>query len=71
MIVDRALVGRLGGSVVEHLTLDFGSGHDTRVAGSSPELGSVLGWGRLKSLSLPFSPASLSLSLSNKQMIIK
>ena len=28
--------------LVEHLTLDFGSGHDLRVMGSSPVLGSVL-----------------------------
>ena len=34
----------LGGSVgIEHLTLDFGSGHDPTVVGSSPESGSALG----------------------------
>ena len=27
---------------VEHLTLDLGSGHDPRVVGSSPTLGSTL-----------------------------
>ena len=31
--------------LVEHLTLDFGSGHDPRVMGSSPTLGSVLSMG--------------------------
>ena len=30
---------------VEHLTLGFGSGHDLRVVGSSPELGSALSAG--------------------------
>ena len=28
---------------MEHLALDFGSGHDPRVMGSSPTLGSALG----------------------------
>ena len=59
---------------VEHPTLDFGSGHDPRVVGSSPKLGSMLSmkpaWNSpsfsappplLLSLSLPL---SLSLALS-------
>ena len=34
--------GHLGG-LVRHPTLDFGSGYDLRVMGSSPGVGSVLG----------------------------
>ena len=60
--------------LVEHLTLDFGSGHYLRVVRSSPELGSVLSvepaWDSLSlSLSLPLPTTymfSLSLSLSQK-----
>lgn len=37
---------------VKHLALDFGSGHDLRVVGSSPVTGSTL-WIMLKILSLP------------------
>ena len=57
----------------EHPTLDFGSGHDPRVVGSSPTSGSRLAarslLGILCLLSLPFSclcrcTDSLSLSLS-------
>ena len=36
------LLGHLGG-LVEHLTLDLGSGLDLRVVSLSPELGSLLG----------------------------
>ena len=50
---------------VEHWTLDFGSGHDLRVMGSSPVSGTVLSvasaWG---SVSLPLPLHSLFLSLS-------
>ena len=35
------ILGQLGDSV-KHLTLDFSSGHNLRVLGSSPELDSVL-----------------------------
>ena len=46
-----------GAQLVEHLTLDFSSGHDPRVVGLSPMLGSVLNieptWDSL-SLSAPF-----------------
>ena len=58
---------------VERLTLDFSSGHDPRVLGSSPMSGSVLSveptWDSLSLfLSLSLSPPSLSppLSLKNK-----
>ena len=51
---------------VEYLTPDFGSGHDLRVVGLSPVLGSALGmepaWDSI-SLSLSLS-LSLSVSLS-------
>ena len=49
--------------LVERLSLDFGSGHDPRVVGSSPELGSVPS--KILSLLLPCSRA-LSLSLIKK-----
>ena len=42
--------------MVEWLTPDFGLGHDLRVLGSSPELGSTLRGGLLKILSLCLSP---------------
>ena len=41
---------------VEHLTLDFGSDHDPRAAGSSPKSGAVP-HNMLGILSLPLSPA--------------
>ena len=50
---------------VEHLTLDFGSGHHPRVMGLSPTSDSTLSL--LKVLSLPLSahpPCSYGLSLS-------
>ena len=54
----------------KHLTLGFGSGHDLRVARSSPTLGSVLSevsaWDSLP-LPLPL-PLVLSLSLSLSQI---
>ena len=50
------VLGHLGGSV-KHLTLDFGSGHDLRVVGWSPESSSTLSmepaWDSLP-LPLPF-----------------
>ena len=50
---------------VECLTLDFSTGHNPRVVGLSPELGSTLSVERVQnSLSLcPFSPLLLSLAL--------
>ena len=54
---------------VEHLTLDFCSGHDPRVVGSSPMSGSVLNVELARDPSLlPSAPLvhSLSLSLSHK-----
>ena len=46
---------------VAHLTLDFGSGHDSRVAGLSPMSGSALSmepsWDSPLALPLPLSPA--------------
>ena len=55
------MVGHLGGwEEIFNKTLDFSSGHDPRVMGSSPASGSVLtAWSLLEILSL-----SLSLSLS-------
>ena len=48
--------GRLGGSVVERLTLDFGSGPDLPIVRLSPTLGSALSvelaWDSSVSLSL-------------------
>ena len=38
--------------LVEHLTLDFGSGHDPRVLVSSPALGCALNVGLCEILSL-------------------
>ena len=35
--------GHLGGSLVKHLTLDFGSGHDLTVVRLRPTSGSLLG----------------------------
>ena len=35
-------LGHLGGPLVKHPTLEFISGHDPRVVGSSPMLGSTL-----------------------------
>ena len=53
------IVGLLGSSV-EHLTLDFGSGHDLGVMGLSPVLGSMLSmepaWDSLPLSLCPFSP---------------
>ena len=47
--------------LIEHLALDFGSGHDPRVVGSSPVSGSALS----VELALSPSPAPLlSLSIS-------
>ena len=63
--------------LVEHLTPDFGSGHDPRVMGWNPTLGSTLGvepaWESLSFCPSPIhslSP-SLPLSLSNKNKKIK
>jgi len=42
VLEERDWGARLGGSVIMHLTLDFGSGHDLRIVGYSPKLGSVL-----------------------------
>ena len=42
----------MGSSVVKHLTLDLCSGHDLRVVGWNPVLGSMLGMELLKILSL-------------------
>ena len=61
--------------LVEHPTLDSGSGHDPRVMGSSPMLGSTLSvqpaWDSLP-LSLCLFPLSLlSLSLSLSLSLIK
>ena len=48
-------------AVIQHLTLDFGLGHDLRVVGLSPMLGSMLGvepaW---DSLSLSTGPNHIS-----------
>ena len=46
--------------MVEHLTLDFSSGCDPRVMGSSPALGSVLSVGP----AWDFPPLSVSVSVS-------
>ena len=56
--------------LVEHPTLDFGSGHDPRVTGLSPTLGSALNmepaWDSVSvSHPLPLSPA---FSLSNEKI---
>ena len=51
--------------MVEHLLLDFGSGHDLRVVRSSPTLGSVLG-GTCLDFSLPL-PLPLMLSKRKKK----
>ena len=54
--------------LVKNLALDFGSGHDLRVVGSSPTLNMEPAWDSL-SLPMPLSPAHaflLSLSLSQK-----
>ena len=58
---------------IEHPALDFSSGHDPRVVGSSPTLGSVVGMEPAFEILFP-SPSSrlpqlcaLSLSLSNKK----
>ena len=55
--------------LVEHPTLDFSSGHDPRVVGSSPALGSA--WSLLQILSpsapLPGSHALSSLTNKNKE----
>ena len=48
---------------LSHLTLDFSSGHDLRVLGSSPMLGSVLSGILSGSLSLPLALPLLMLSL--------
>ena len=52
---------------VKHLTLDFGSGHDLRVMGSSPTSGSLLNAESALLLPLPL-PLLLAraLSLSNE-----
>ena len=57
---------------VEHQTLDFGSGHDPRVKGSSPTSDSVLMWRLLKIFSFSFSlppppPRSHTLALKLKK----
>ena len=58
---------------VEHRTLDFGSGHDPRVVGSSPHvLGSMLSMGACLRFSLflcssPLHSCSCSRSLSLKE----
>ena len=62
--------------MAEHPTLDFGSGDDPRVMGSSPASGSPRAWNllRILSLSLPLPlPRSRmhALSLSLKIKIIK
>ena len=60
--------------LVECLTLDFGSGHDPRVTGSSPmlgygaEQGAYLRFSLLPALSLSHA-LSLSLSLSNENVM--
>jgi len=43
MAVRDAAGGTRVAQSVEHLSLDFGSGHDPRVVGSSPTSGSALG----------------------------
>ena len=64
--------GSLGSPVsqLKRLALDFGSGHDLRVLGSSPVLGSLLSvesaWDSSLLLFLPLSP-----SLSNKLIFLK
>lgn len=55
MLNTGSFPGHLGGSLVEHLTLAFGSGHDLRVMGSSSESSS--------SLSMKSAGDSLSLSV--------
>ena len=62
--------------LVEHLTLDFGSGHDPRVMGSSPMSGSMLSvepaWDSLSPIHSFILSLSLSLSLSkNKNKTFK
>ena len=53
---------------VVHLTLNFSSGHDTRVVGSSP---ACWAWNLLRILSLsPSAPFPCSFSLSLSLMII-
>ena len=67
LLVKRDTEGRLGGSSVECLTLDFGSGHDLTVPEVEPPSGSVLTVQSLLgilSLSLSLCP-SPALSLSN------
>ena len=48
------------------MTLDFGSGHDPRVAGSGPMLGSV----QILSLPLSLPPLPFALSLKLKKNIV-
>ena len=64
--------------LVEHLTLDFGSGQDPRVVGWDPPLGSILGIETIEilfllvPLPLPLARApTLSLFLSKKKKIKK
>ena len=59
--------------LVEHLTLDFGSGHDLSVMRLSLELGSALSGNLLEILSLspslrPYPAHSLSLKQINKKI---
>ena len=46
-------MGKLSGTWVKLLTLDFGSGHDPRVVGSSPVMSPCSAWSLLEILSLP------------------
>ena len=56
---------------LDHPTLDLGSGHDPRIVGSSPTLGSTLSkkpaWDSLS----PFAPLPCSLSHSLSQKVKK
>jgi len=57
-LLELALRGAWMAQSVEHPTLDFSSGHDLRVVGLSPVLGSVLGGESAgESLSSPSDPA--------------
>ena len=60
-VENRATLGHLGGSVGQASA--FGSGHDPRVHGSSPALGSLLS-GELASSSPFAAPHARALSLS-------
>ena len=61
--VSDSLWGLLGAQSDKHLTLGFASGHDLRVTGTSPMLGSCT----LRGACLRFSPSSSALSHTHTQ----